>query len=108
MPADRVRRRLQALGEVDVVHRLAGAVDVAVAQEVAQAQLERVEPSRSASRSIGALARPGGLHLAVAAERPRGRQVRVDAVRSTRTFGIRYGPGAAKPIFCATPGPQSA
>ena len=49
---------LEALGEVDVVHRLAGAEDVAVAQEVAQAQLERVEPQPLREQVHGALATP--------------------------------------------------
>jgi hypothetical protein len=68
-----LRRRLQTLGEVDVVHGLAGAVDVAIAQEVAQTQVERIQSEPLREQVDRPLARPRRLHLAVAAKRARGR-----------------------------------
>jgi hypothetical protein len=65
---------------VDVVHHLAGDVGVALAEHVAQAQLERVDAELGGEQVDGELARPRRLHLAVAAEGAVRRQVGVDAV----------------------------
>ena len=91
---------------MDVVHGLAGAVIVPVFEKVLHPQLQWVH-LELVEEVHGALPRPGGLHLAVA-EGAVGRKVGVDGARVDPNVGDAVRPRAAKPIFWATPGPQSA
>ena len=63
-----------------VVHDLAGAEGVALAQQVLPAQLDGVDAEPVGHHVDDPLGGPDRLHRAVAAERAAGRQVGVDAV----------------------------
>ncbi len=79
VPADRGRRTLEALREADVVHRLAGAEAVAVAQHVPQPELERIDAQPLGEHVQRPLGRPRGLRGPEASEGAGRWQVRVDA-----------------------------
>ena len=104
-PADRLGRGLQALGEMDVVHRLAGAVAVSVAEDVPQAQLERIEAELLGQEVHRPLGGPGRLHLAVAPEGAVRRQVGVDAVGVDADVRDAVGPGRGEAHLLRHAGP---
>ena len=80
-PADALGDALEALRDVEVVHRLAGREAVAVAQHVAQPQLERIGAELLGQQVDALLRGPHRLRRRIAAEGARGRRVRVHAAR---------------------------
>ena len=79
-PADALGDGLQQLVEVEVLDGLAGGELVAVAQQVLEAKLERVDAEALGDQVHLALVGPGDLRDRVAAEAAGRRHVRVDGV----------------------------